>query len=369
MSPFSRELSWDVNESDPTLDDMVDRPSRLHVVIIDGTLSRLTPGFESNAGQIFKLLREVGPTARQSVAYDPGVQGTGWSKWLTVAAGTTINRSIEAGYAALASRYTDGDRIMLFGYSRGAYAVRSLAGFIGRVGLLRRRHATERRVTRAFRYYTAEALTDPARRFSARFCRRNVPIDFIGVFDTVDALGLPYPMLSRLAPMAIEFHDHRLSHSVRHAAQALALDETRTAYRPVLWDHEPGWDGRVEQAWFPGGHADVGGQVGHLPAARPLSNIPLRWILERAELHGLELPPDWRDRYPEDAAAPAFGSWRRNARYFLSRAPRVAGRCPGETLHKSAATRAKARPRYRPTATWTETGDIMAEPPLARSSG
>lgn len=131
---------------------MPDRPSRTHVIIIDGTLSRLQPGYESHAGMLYKLLEEVGQSARQVVSYDPGIQGAGLRKWLTVAAGLTINQSIEAGYAALASRYQPGDRIMLFGYSRGAYAARSLAGFIGRVGLLKARHAMQRRVHRAFRY-------------------------------------------------------------------------------------------------------------------------------------------------------------------------------------------------------------------------
>lgn len=340
---------------------MHERPPRTHVFLIDGTLSRLHDGHESNIGQIYKLIASLGPNARQTVGYDPGVQGTGWGKWLTVAAGTTINHSIEAGYATLCSRYVEGDRIILFGYSRGAYAIRSLAGFIGRIGLLRRRHATQRRVRRAFRYYQSPMPNPHARRFSERYCRLDVPIRFVGVFDTVSALGIPYPFLSHLAPMATDFHDHHLGPTVFHACHALALDETRTAYAPVLWQRNGTGPNRLEQVWFAGAHADVGGQVGAVPAARPLANIPLVWMLDRAEACGLLLPENWKERFPMDPAAPAIGAWRRNARYFVSRAPRIAGLGPSESEHPSVQERRDALPRYRPRARWVQT-DVAAEP-------
>ena len=329
---------------------MPDRAPRTHVFIIDGTLSRLHEGYESNAGQLYKLLSEEGRTVQQTVGYDPGIQGEGLRKWLNVAAGLTINQSIEAGYATLASRYAPGDKLMIFGYSRGAYAARSLAGFIGRVGLLRRSHAMQRRVHRAFRYYQAREMSAEAERFAERYCHRDVQIDLLGVWDTVRALGLPYPVLSRLAPMATEFHDHHLGRQVRWAVQALALDETRTAYAPLPWKAQPGWQGRLEQMWFAGAHSDVGGQLGHFPRARPLGNIPLVWMLERAEAAGMDLPEGWRERFETDPAAPAMGARRRQARFFLARARRQAGACGSEAEHPSVAARQAARPRYRPKA-------------------
>ncbi|WP_233416895.1 DUF2235 domain-containing protein [Halovulum marinum] len=342
---------------------MPERPTRTHVFLIDGTLSRLHDGHESNVGLIYKLLASLGPNARQTVGYDPGVQGTGWGKWVTVIAGSTINHSIEAGYATLCSRYVEGDRIILFGYSRGAYAVRSLGGFIGRIGLLRRRHATQRRIHRAFRYYQSPMPNDHAERFSRRYCRRDVPIQFIGAFDTVSALGIPYPFLSHLAPMATDFHDHHLGPNVGHACHALALDETRTAYAPVLWERNGAGAGRLEQVWFAGAHADIGGQVGGFPAARPLSNIPLVWMLGRAESCGLLLPENWRARFPTDAAAPAFGTWRQNGRYFVTRAARIAGRGPCESEHPSVQARRDALPRYRARARWADDGiDVTSDP-------
>jgi uncharacterized protein (DUF2235 family) len=324
--------------------------ARTHVFIVDGTLSRLDAGHESNAGLLYKLLDGMRPQFDQTVAYDPGVQSTGLRKWLNIAAGVGINVSIIEGYAKLASRYRPGDRIMLFGYSRGAYAVRSLAGFIGRVGLLRREHATERMVQQAFRYYETARLSAHGRLFRRRFCHQYVPIEVLGVWDTVCALGLPYPFLTRLAPMATEFHDAGLAANVRNAFQALALDEDREAYAPMPWRVAPDWPGHVEQMWFAGAHGDVGGHVSDLPAARGLSNIPLRWMLERAAQCGLKLPHDWQAQFPTDPAAPARGNRTGHGRLFRARGPRRYGRCSSEHIHPSVMHRMRLLPGYVPLA-------------------
>lgn len=323
---------------------------RNHVVIVDGTLSSLDPGCETHAGRLYRLLCEGGPRAAQSVAYHPGVQGIGWRRWLHAATGDGVNDAICAGYAALASRYRPGDRILLFGYSRGAYAVRSLAGLIDRVGLLRQDRAVERRVRRAFGYYQAGAISERAAIFRTRHCHPQVLIEAVCVWDTVRALGLPFPILSRLGARAVDFHDDALGGHVRAGYQALALDETRTAFCPVLWRRAAGWDGVLEQVWFPGAHGDVGGDLGRFEAAAPLANHALVWMLERAARHGLLLPSGWRGRFPCDAAAPMVGSRRGLARFFLLRRPRALGAADGERLHASVAARMAALPEYRPTA-------------------
>ncbi len=342
---------------------MPERPPTTHVFVFDGTLTRLEDGFESNAGLLFKLLSESAPRKDLTVGYDAGIQGEGWAKWVNVAAGVTINLSIMAGYAWLCSRYRPGDRIMLFGYSRGAYAARSLAGFIGNVGLLHRRHATQRRVERAFRYYEAGGTSDHARQFSTKFCRDRVPVAFIGVWDTVRALGLPYPVLNRLAPMATEFHDHSLGDHVEHAAQALAIDETRTAFAPLLWRRQSEWDGTLRQAWFPGTHSDIGGQNDKRAATRPLSNIPLVWILAEAESAGLRLPEGWRARFSKDAAAPMRGRIQGWSKLFVLRARRRVGRCGSEFEHASIAARRAALPGYVPKARWVSPASQQREWP------
>ena len=327
---------------------MSSTPARNLVFICDGTLSSIAAGQETNAGLLYRLLSETGQTAEQRISYDRGIQGTGWRKWVAAASGLGINLSIEHGYTFLASHYRPGDRIFLFGYSRGAYAVRSLAGMIGKIGLLRREYASERHVHLAFRFYEVGSNSMARRHFSTHRCHTDVPIEMLGIWDTVKSLGLPYPIIHRLAPMATEFHDDQLGPHIRHGYHALAIDENRQSYKPLLWRLSPDWQGRVEQAWFPGAHGDVGGEVRDYPAARPLGNVSLNWMLRRAARHGLTLPEGWEARFREDPCAPMLGCRRGITRLFLFRAPRTTGGGDGETVHLSIRDRMAGVQEYQP---------------------
>ncbi len=331
--------------------DMTGNGPRNLAFISDGTLSTLRRGAESNAGLLYRQLLEVGPRPNQQFDYDPGIQGAGLLKWFNALTGMGINLSICQGYSFLASRYRPGDRIFLFGYSRGAYAVRSLAGMIGSVGLVRRQSATQRNVRRAFRLYQRNGGTGQSKTrgaFTNLHCHGNVPIVMVGVWDTVKTLGLPYPVLSRLSPMATGFHDHALGHHIGHGYHALAIDEDRTAYAPILWQRSAHWEGRLEQSWFPGAHADVGGDISDRTDARPQTNIALNWMLRRAARHGLTLPEGWQTRFPEDPAAPHIGNRSGIARLYLIRRSRTTGTGDGESLHLSIRDRIAAVPGYRP---------------------
>ena len=307
-----------------------------HVVILDGTLSSLEPGHIGNAGLLFQLLHEAGVHANRRLYYEPGMQWEGWLRGLALIEGRGVAPQIRRAYGWLASGYREGDRIFLFGYSRGAYAVRSLAGVIDRVGLLKREHATERAVTLAWRHYERAPHGPNAQAFSRRFCHLEAPIEMVGVWDTVKALGLRLPFFWLFSQDRYAFHSHHLGASIRHGFHALALDETRMAFEPVLWDCPPGWEGNVEQVWFRGAHGDVGGQIGGFEPARPLSNISLVWMLERAEALDLALPKDWRTRYPCDSAAPMVGTWRSWGKAFLWRRGRLIGRDRSARLHPTA---------------------------------
>lgn len=312
------------------------RESVDHVVLLDGTMSSLAAGEESNVGLIYKLLEEVSGSGRVSLYYEAGTQWSDWSKTLDVIEGRGINRRIRRAYGWLASRYRPGDRIFLIGYSRGAFAVRSLAGVIDRVGLLRQEEAIERMVQQAFRHYQINNGGEAREVFSDLHCRRDVPIEMIGCFDTVKSLGLRAPFVWKWSEIRHSFHNHQLGHHIRHGFHALALDETREAFRPILWECEPDRAGSVEQVWFRGSHSDVGGQLAGYHTSRPLANIPLTWMLERIERCGLPLPVGWRQRFPTDSDAPSVGTWTGWGKIFLARKKRVFGTDPTESVHPSA---------------------------------
>ena len=321
------------------------RGPQTHVILLDGTMSSLERGRETHAGVLYRLCEEMRPQV--SVYYEAGVQWRSWRTTPDVLIGRGINRQIQRAYGYLASRYRPGDRIFLLGYSRGAYAVRSLAGVIDRVGLLQANHANTRNIRTVYRQYQTQPDSAGVRRFRQEFCHADTPIEMVGVWDTVKALGLRLPYLAARAEAQHGFHNHHLGAGIRHGYHALALDETRDVFTPVMWEDQPEHPGHVEQVWFRGTHGDVGGQLGGFEAARPLANISLVWMLEQAAGHGLPLPGNWRARYFTDVSAPSVGTWRSWSKMFLSRHRRVVGRYGSERLHPSAVGEAGDTPVLR----------------------
>lgn len=307
-----------------------------HVVLLDGTMSSLEDGEETNVGLIYKLLDEAARDSRIGLLYEAGNQWEDWSKTLDIIEGRGINRQIRRVYGWLASRYRPGDRIFLIGFSRGAYAVRSLAGVIGEVGLLDREHATERMVREAYRHYQDGTSMATCHAFKQAYCHEETPIEMIGAFDTVKSLGFRAPFVVRWAEIKHSFHNDALGEHVKRGFHALALDETREAFSPVLWKCPPGFEGEVEQVWFRGSHGDIGGQLTGKHAARPLSNVTLVWMLEKLEMCSLPLPQGWRARFPMDPDCEGVGTWRGWGKYFLARKKRVVGTDPSESIHPTA---------------------------------
>ncbi|WP_444461253.1 DUF2235 domain-containing protein [Rhodobacter capsulatus] len=301
-----------------------------HVVLLDGTLGSLSQAHLTSIGMIYRFLRRASP--RASVYYGKGLQYREWRDLKDIWLGWGVEAQILRAYGWLAMRYRPGDRIFLIGYSRGAFAARSLAGLIERVGLLRKDAATERNVEQAWRHYRAEV--SPVA-FRDALCHPSAPIEMVGVFDTVAALGVRLPLFWTMSADRVRFHDHRLGRSVRHGFQALALHETRPVLSPLLWNSDGSGATRIEQVWFRGCHADVGGQLADYDAARPLSNIPLVWMLEQAEALGLALPAGWQAGFPCDPAAPSVGSWGGWGKFFIMRQPRRVGVDGSERLHES----------------------------------
>jgi len=301
-----------------------------HVVLLDGTLGSLSQAHLTSIGLIYKFLRRAAP--RTSVYYGKGLQYREWRDIKDIWLGWGVEAQIMRAYGWLAMRYRPGDRIFLIGYSRGAFAARSLAGLIDRVGLLRADAATERNVEQAWRHYRSE-LSPKA--FRHAHCHKETPIEMVGVFDTVAALGVRLPLFWTMSAERVRFHDHTLGRSVRHGFQALALHETRPVLSPLLWNSAGTGAGRIEQVWFRGCHADIGGQLAEHEGSRPLSNIPLVWMMEQAQSLGLALPQGWQASFPCDPFAPSVGSWGGWGKLYIMRQPRRVGADGSEELHDS----------------------------------
>jgi hypothetical protein len=213
--------------------------------------------------------------------------------------GKGIARQIRQAYSFLSSNYQPGDRIFLFGFSRGAFAARSLAGFADRVGLLFA--GKEDFIDAAFLLYQ---MSYAGRESSLKGFLREVtgtanprvtpdeepalPIYFIGVWDTVASLGLPSRFWLDVATRPFNaYHRVDLPSNVTHARHALALHELRGAFRPVLWHRKSGNHQSLVQALFRGAHADVGG--GYLDPH--WSDYGLRWMHGEASANGLPTNP------------------------------------------------------------------------------
>ena len=307
-----------------------------HVVLLDGTMASLQPGQETSIGLMHRLLDA---RTRHGLHYEAGIEWGGWRRAPEVMAGVGINARIRRAYLWLARRWRPGDAIFLVGYSRGAYAARALAGMIDRVGLLRPEHADEATVLAAYDHYREDPLAAPARSFAHHRCHASAPIAAVAVFDTVQAVGIRWPLLWRLFPRVHAFRSHRLGRSVARGFHAMALDETRRAWALERWRTHGARTASVEQVWFRGTHADVGGQVGLRPEARGLANVPLLWMLGRLEAAGLALPPGWEAEFAADPSAPSVGNWRGFGPLFVSRRRRRVGLDPSERVHPSAAGR------------------------------
>ncbi|MBA5779368.1 DUF2235 domain-containing protein [Stappia sp. F7233] len=214
--------------------------------------------------------------------------------------GTGLSKNVKSAYKWLAEEYEPKDRIFLFGFSRGAFTVRSLAGMIARCGLVDLKKSAESPdevwacVDAIFAKYRREAYDESVAAEAAYHNAKSVgdapgktAVHFLGVWDTVGALGVPddQALLNLVDdPRRYQFHDTELSATVKTARHAVAIDERRQVFAPTLWSNCHQHDDAIE-IWFPGVHADVGGGY----AATGLSDIALAWMIEEAEKAGLKL--------------------------------------------------------------------------------
>lgn len=313
--------------------------------------------------------------------YHPGV-GTDDNWWDRLAGGGVgvgLGRNVMSGYRWLAGQYVRGDRIYVLGFSRGAYTVRSLAGMISSCGLLDVRGLADselwRRVNRAYSqgYRGRKPREDWAGdwAFHGSGTPRSVRVFFVGVWDTVGALGIPNDMaiLNLLDDTRkYEFHDTELSPKIANARHAVALDETRASFAPTLWTAGANRKD-VKQVWFPGVHSDVGGGY----PETGLSDGALKWMMDEASDLGLGFDEGVRAQVRPDPRGVLHDS-RSGVFRHLRTQPRSAP-CIGDDnaalLHSSALDRHAVPPisqgRYRETTVLDVGGtrelDIYADQP------
>lgn len=297
------------------------------------------------------VARADSPDAEQRVYYGPGVgsEGSRLYRWFAGATGWGLSDNLRDAYRFVVEHYRPGDELYLFGYSRGAFTVRSLAGMIYSAGVLR--HEFSDRIDAAFDLYKSRSpLKRPGGEQAARFRDRyawegRTPIRFIGVWDTVGALG--NPLLLHRSPLSrrVQFHDTRLGPGVRCAYHALAIDETRRHFKAARWRRHPdARDQTMEQRWFVGAHGDVGGG-----SPNPgLSDLTYEWMVARARGCGLAVGEI-------DAAPDVFQGPARSRRGLYRLIPpwhRPIAEDPdansGEIVDDSAVRRLERDPAYHP---------------------
>jgi len=331
---------------------------------------------------VHKLQRALvsDPAKGQVAAYFPGI-GTDvrfdgpvkkfLNKWGGGVFGWGLDAKVKQAYQFLAQAYQQGDEIYLFGFSRGAFTARSLAGMIRKCGIIS--DTSTEGVNKAFELYRkrgrrnhpdAPHIREARRTMSPRFATsvsdlawrndtsRLVAVSYLGVWDTVGARGIPPSLLGPVASMwnrQYKFHDMALSSLVQSARHALALDERRVLYKPAKWDNLDGDKGlnagdtgplrAYQQLWFVGNHSIVGGSA----AEQPLSMIALDWVVQGAGRLTLKLGEKFPPSDPDplvDAPAIAY-------KWSLLKKWRQ-GPVASWEIHPTVHERKKGRPDYRP---------------------
>ena len=255
------------------------------VVFSDGTGQK--GGIDNNTN-VYKLFNMIEDRTNNQIAYYDAGLGTGIEGISGLIVGSGFSRNMLDCYRFIFENFQADDSIYLFGFSRGAATVRSLSGFIHLFGILPISRADI--IDEAFKIYTIkdkEKREKKATEFIDKHHTMWCKIKFVGVFDTVAALGLPNKSLSTLLDKIFphKFHSFELSDSVQFARHALSIDDQRKTFHPTLWNRLPENQpkDRLKQVWFCGVHTDVGGGY----KEDDLSNISLTWMINEATAKGL----------------------------------------------------------------------------------
>ena len=305
---------------------------------------------------VVKMADALSPSSsdgtEQMLFYDTGIgsQGNWLQRVFDGATGTGISQNILDAYYFIINNYEPGDELFFFGFSRGAFTVRSLCGLIRNSGILKVENLNQ--VSRAFSIYHSRKQDLQPREVESTLFRKTFAVEettyikFVGVWDTVGALGNPL-FLNGVFSRRNRFHDTELSTRTMNAFHALAIDEKRKNFEATLWHQQPDSKGQtLEQVWFPGVHSDVGGGY----AETGLSDIALKWMVDKAQ--GLNLTFDPIEMAPNPLAVmheSYVGFYKfqsKNYRPISLGIPNKGN--TNELLHASVIERYRKDPAYRP---------------------
>lgn len=325
----------------------------------------------TNVVKLYNALAERDANGIEQLKYyHPGVGADGGilNSIAGGAVGAGISNHIRSAYHWIATHYAPGDEIFIYGFSRGAFTARSLGGLLGR-GLLNLSPAqvsSANSWTRTAAAYEAyrDSKADWAEPGWAFFDDQKTPIRFIGVWDTVGALGVPddLEILNLFDnPRKWRFHDTKLGDHVQTARHAMALDERRACFTVTRWsnaaDHPD-----AQEMWFPGVHSDVGGGY----ATTDLSDGALIWMFEQSEAAGVAFRDGVRDTLKPNPLGVMHNSYKGAFAKLRSRPRAVDALIPAnhDRFHPSAIERQRrspiAFPPYRPTQVLANVGDTCA---------
>lgn len=322
------------------------------IVCADGTWNRPEEDIEKDyPTNVLKLARAIKPAqgeVKQHVFYDWGI-GSYHSKVIAGSIGSGLHKNILDGYRYIVQNYAPNDKIYLFGFSRGAYTVRAICGLINNVGILKRPDAN--RIQSAWDIYKSTASKNSPRgaaalKFKSDYCHQSNKVHFVGVWDTVGALGVPFSFLG-LLDAKDEFYDTKMGPNVSIARHALAIDEKRRDFAPTVWSTRPGVD--LKQVWFSGVHSDIGGSYEPDKATGLCAaDTPLRWMLDQAGDAGLKIEPHIRATLTDGKLADIHRSRRHIYRRNKPLHRELIIQDKPTRIHPSVKQRYEVDPKYRP---------------------
>jgi len=305
------------------------------IICCDGTGNE----YGKNNTNVVNMFSLANRTSSQTTFYDPGVGTGGWeyeeeSGFLKakadLATGHGLQKNVLDAYRYLMSHYKEGDKIFLFGFSRGAFTVRSLGGMLHKCGLLE--PGSDNLVEYASKIYNTKGNQSIASGFKDTFSR-SCPVHFIGVWDTVESL---------IMNAGKKFHDTCLNSEVSFGYQAISIDEKRKDFPICMWNESDSAGPFIEQVWFAGAYSDVGGWYDE----RGLSNITMQWMLQKAKTAGLDVDDALVASMPGDHDDEIHESYSGFWKFRGSRARKIP---EGALIHKSVFDRIRNQAnKYKP---------------------